>query len=123
MRLVVEGETELRLVTSDGAGLEIESAVPGIGFSPLHMLAGSLATCTLSVLAGWAVQVGIPIDDLEIRVTWDYVPDPHRVGAYDMEIHWPGLPPNRREAALRVARACTVEHTLRHPPEIRAEIV
>jgi len=50
------------------------------------------------------------------------VDGPFRVGRYVLAIRWPGLPPERREAALRVARQCTVEHTLTHPPQIETRI-
>ncbi|HEY8469731.1 MAG TPA: OsmC family protein [Longimicrobiales bacterium] len=121
MRLILEGEQRLRL-QADGAGLEVESAEPGLQFSPLHMLAASLATCTVAVLVGWAERSRIPWHDLAIELTWTYVEDPYRVGRYDMTVLWPGLPPERQAAALRVAQHCTVEHTLRHPPEIQTRI-
>lgn len=117
MRLILEGERRLRL-TPHGATLEIESADPDVHFSPLHMLAGSLATCTLAVLAGWAREAGIEIEELELTLAWEYVDEPYRVGRYDMAIRWPTLPENRTSAAQRVARHCTVEHTLTHPPDI-----
>ena len=123
MRLIIEGEQRIRLLAmANGAELNVETAGPGLDFSPLHMLAASLATCTLSVLAGWAIQVGVSLDDLEIELDWDYVDDPYRVGTYDMRLRWPDLPEKRRTAALRVAEHCTVEHTLRHPPEIRTTL-
>jgi uncharacterized OsmC-like protein len=121
MRLILEGEQRLRL-QADGAGLEVESAEPGLEFSPLHMLAASLATCTVAVLASWAERSRIPWHDLAIELTWTYVEDPYRVGRYDMVVRWPGLPAERQAAALRVAQHCTVEHTLRHPPEIQTRI-
>lgn len=117
MRIILEGERRIRLQVS-GAGLDIESVDPAVQFSPLHMLAGSLATCTLSVLAAWAQSARLPLDDLEIELAWEYVPDPYRVGNYEMMIRWPSLPEARRTAALRAARHCTVEHTLTHPPTI-----
>lgn len=122
MRLILEGEQRLRLQV-DGAGLDVQSAEPGLSFSPLHMLAASLATCTAAVLVGWAQRARIPWEDLAIELEWEYVEDPYRVGRYDMTLHWPGLPPEREDAALRVARHCTVEHTLRHPPAIDARVV
>jgi len=121
MRILLEGEQQLR-VQAVGAGLEVESVRDNIDFSPLHMLAASFATCTLSVLATWAMQASIDFDGLEIATRWDYVEDPYRVGRYDLDILWPGLPENRRDAALRTARHCTVEHTLTHPPTIEMRL-
>lgn len=122
MRLVLEGEKRIRLEAVGGAALEIESGEAGVDFSPLHMLAGSLATCTLAVLESWALQAGLDSSGLEITIDWEYVEDPYRVGRYDMGIRWPKLPEARRPAALRVAEHCTVEHTLTHSPTIEARI-
>ena len=101
-----------------GHGLQVDTAATGVDFSPLHMLAASLATCTVAVLASWATQADLEMADLEIAIDWEYVDDPYRVGRYDMTVRWPSLPDARRTAAARVARHCTVEHTLTHPPEI-----
>lgn len=121
MRILLEGEQRIRVQVA-GAGLTVESARDDVDFSPLHMLAASLATCTLSVLATWAAQADLEFDGLEIETRWDYVDAPYRVGRFDLEIRWPGLPANRRDAALRAARHCTVEHTLTHPPEIEITV-
>lgn len=122
MRIIISSETRILVQLVGDAELEIESESPELHFSPLHMLAASLATCTLSVLLSWALQAGHDFDDLEIGLSWEYVEDPYRVGLYEMEVRWPSLPADRREAALRVARHCTVEHTLTVPPEIRVAV-
>ena len=121
MRLILEGGQRIRL-QGTGAGLEIESADPAVQFSPLHMLAASLATCTFSVLVGWAHQARLDVTGLEIGLEWEYYENPFRVGRYEMTVRWPGLPEERRTAALRVAEHCTVEQTLRIPPEIELRI-
>lgn len=113
MKLILQGEREIRLQAA-GDELEIESPDPSVHFSPLHMLAASLATCTMSVLVGWAGQAQIDVAGLEIGLEWEYVEDPYRVGGYRMTIDWPGLPEPRRAAALRAAHQCTVENTLQH---------
>lgn len=117
MRILLDGERSLR-VQAAGPGLEVESTDPAVDFSPLHMLAASLATCTLAVLTNWAMQARHDLADLEVSIDWEYVEDPYRVGRYTLVLDWPTLPEDRRAAALRVARHCTVEHTLEHPPAI-----
>jgi len=117
MRILLDAEQAIR-VQAAGFGLEIESTDPAVTFSPLHMLAASLATCTIAVLASWAAQAGIGMEGLEIALEWEYVDDPYRVGSFTMTLDWPELPEQRRDAALRVASHCTVEHTLQHPPTI-----
>jgi uncharacterized OsmC-like protein len=121
MRVIVTGEEAIR-VGAGGEGLEIELATPGLYFSPLHMLAASLAGCTLAVLHSWAMQGDLSTAGLEVALAWEYVENPFRVGRYDLTLHWPGLPEGRRAAARRVAEHCTVENTLRVPPEIRTEV-
>lgn len=121
MRVILVGETEIRVQAAGGV-LEVEAATPELHFSPLHMLAAALAGCTLSVLQGWGMQTELSIDDLEIGLGWEYLEDPYRVGSYDLAVHWPSLPDIRREAALRVAEHCTVEHTLTVPPKIQTTI-
>jgi uncharacterized OsmC-like protein len=119
MRIILEGETRIRVLPT-GPGLEVETAEDAgpVDFSPLHMLAASLATCTASVLLSWAMQTRLAFEDLELDLSWEYVDNPYRVGRYDLTLVWPSLPEDRHEAAIRAARHCTVEHTLSVPPEI-----
>lgn len=120
MEVEVRGETEL-VVRAAGGGLSVREGDGG-HFGPLPMLAASLGTCTLSVLLSWAENAGLDPSGLEVVVGWEYVDDPYRVGSYDQEIRWPGLPEDRRTAARRVADQCTVHHTLEHPPEMATRV-
>jgi uncharacterized OsmC-like protein len=108
-----------RIRMDGGPGpLSVEAESAETSYSPFHMLASALATCTLSVLHAWAANAKLPADDLAVEVGWSFVEDPHRVGSLALDIDWPGLPENRRAAAQRVADLCTVKVTLHHPPEI-----
>ncbi len=120
MEIEVRDETELA-VTAAAGGLSVREGEGG-HFGPLPMLAASLGTCTLSVLLSWAENVGLDASDLEVVVRWEYVEDPYRVGSFDQEIRWPGLPEERWTAARRVADQCTVHHTLEHPPEMATRV-
>lgn len=121
MEITVLGETEL-VVTSSGAGLTVREEEAG-SFGPLPMMAASLGTCTLSVLLSWADNADLDPSGLEVVVRWEYVDDPYRVGSYEQEIRWPGLPEDRHSAARRVADQCTVHNTLEHPPEMTTRVV
>ncbi len=110
MRIVLESDSSIRLLDGD-AGLVVDGGA-GVGLSPLHLLAASLATCTRSVLDGWAREVGLPTEALEIRVEWDLGCDPVQVSALRLDVDWPGLPAPREAAARRVAGHCTIHHTL-----------
>ena len=98
--------------------MTIEAESADMTYSPFHMLASSLATCTYSVLGSWATNAKLPADDLAIEVGWSFAEEPHRVGKMEIDIQWPSLPENRRAAAARVADLCTVKVTLKQPPEV-----
>lgn len=121
MEIVVRGETEL-VVTNAGGGLSVREDEGG-RFGPLPMMAASLGTCTLSVLLSWAENADLDPSELKVVVRWEYVDDPYRVGSYEQEIRWPGLPEDRHAAARKVADQCTVHHTLEHPPEMSTRVV
>jgi uncharacterized OsmC-like protein len=111
--------SDARIRMDGGAGpMTIEAESAEMSYGPFHMLASSLATCTLSVLHAWATHAKLPADDLAVEVGWSFVEAPHRVGSLTLDIEWPSLPDNRRAAAQRVADLCTVKVTLHHPPEI-----
>ena len=117
MKLLLLSDDAIRLEPIAGP-MTIEAATAEQTYSPFHMLASGLATCTFSVLHSWATHAKIGIEDLAIEVRWTFAEEPHRVGAIDVRLDWPSLPPARGAAARRVAELCTVHATLMHPPTI-----
>ena len=117
MKILLVSEDRIRLEGKAGP-MTIEADSPETQYSPFHMLASSVATCTFSVLASWATHAQIPIDDLAVEVGWSFAEDPHRVGTMDVELDWPSLPEQRRAAATRAAALCTVSRTLENPPHL-----
>lgn len=121
MKITLLSDDRIRL--DGGAGpMSIEAESAETSYSPFHMLASAVATCTLSVLHAWAANARIPAEGLAIEVGWSFVEDPHRVGTMTVDIDWPGLPENRRNAAQRVADLCTVKVTMKHPPEFVTQV-
>lgn len=115
--------TDERIRLEDAAGpLTIEADSAEKQYSPFHMMASGLAVCTYSVLASWAVNAKLPIEDLALEVGWSFADEPHRVGRYEVVIDWPSLPEARRATAARAAALCTVKKTLEHPPEIDLQV-
>ena len=90
-------------------------------YSPFHMLASSLATCTFSVMYSWATHADLRSDDLAIEVRWTFAEDPQRVGTMTLTFEWPSLPERRLAAAKRVAEMCSIHATLKHPPQVGIE--
>ena len=117
MKITLLSDDAIRLDPVPGA-LTIEAQSAEMGYSPFHMLASSLATCTMSVLLSWATHAKLSSDDLSLEVRWTFADDPHRVGNITVTFTWPSLPAARIEAAKRVAAMCTVHATLMHPPTI-----
>ncbi|MGZ8379120.1 MAG: OsmC family protein [Gemmatirosa sp.] len=117
MKLTLLAEDRVRYELTTGP-LTVDAPTVDTIFSPFHMLGGSLAACTYSVLASWAGNAKLDFTDLVIEVSWVFAEQPHRVGAMSIDLRWPSLPPQRREAARRAANLCTVHHTLEHPPTL-----
>ena len=121
MKITLLSDERIRLDGRAGP-LSVEAESAEMQYSPFHMLASSLATCTYSVLASWGTHARLPIDDLAIEVGWTFAEDPHRVGSIDMDVIWPSLPQERRNAAMRAAGLCTVTKTLETPPRVAVEV-
>jgi uncharacterized OsmC-like protein len=117
MKITLLSDDAIRLEPVPGA-LTVEASSAEMSYSPFHMLASGLATCTFSVLYSWATHAKIPIDDLALEVRWRFGEDPHRVSDLNVTFDWPSLPANRVAAAKRVSEMCTIHATLMHPPRI-----
>jgi uncharacterized OsmC-like protein len=115
--------TDERIRLEGGAGpLSVEAESAETTYSPFHMLASGLATCTYSVLASWGTHAKLGVDDLAVEVGWTFAEEPHRVGTMELQIDWPSLPEARRNAATRAAALCTIHATLHHPPAITTTV-
>lgn len=121
MKIILLSDERIRLDGSPGP-LTIEAESAEMQYSPFHMLASAVATCTFSVLASWASHADLPVTDLVVEVGWSFVENPHRVGRMEVELVWPSLPEGRRAAAQRAAALCTVSRTLEHPPEMAVQV-
>ncbi len=121
MKITLLSDDRIRLDGRAGP-LAVEADSAEMQYSPFHMLASGLATCTYSVLASWGTHAKLPIDDIAIEVGWTFAEDPHRVGSMDVDVIWPSLPEERRNAAVRAAGLCTIKKTLETPPQVAVEV-
>lgn len=117
MKITLTSEESILLEPLPGS-LTIEAESADMQYSPFHMLASALATCTFSVLHSWASNAGVAWEDLSIAVKWSFAEKPHRVGSMDVELKWPSLPAERTTVALRASQLCAVHATLSHSPKI-----
>lgn len=118
MKITLTSEDSILLEPAQGP-LTIEAEEAETEYSPFHMLASGLASCTFSVLHSWASNAGIGWKDLSISVSWTFADRPHRIGSMDVNLKWPSLPEDRANAALRASQLCAVHATLTHPSEIK----
>jgi uncharacterized OsmC-like protein len=121
VRITLLAEDRLRMDARPGP-LSVEADSPETQYSPFHMLASGLASCTLSVLVAWGSHAGLPSDDLEVEVGWTFAEDPHRIDRMELTLRWPSLPAARHDAAIRAAGLCTIKKTLEQPPEVVVEV-
>ena len=121
MKIILLSDDAIRLEPIPGP-MTIEALSAEQSYSPFHMLASGLATCTFSVMHAWATHASLAVDDLAVEVHWTFADDPHRVDTMNVTFEWPSLPPTRHAAARRVAEMCTIHATLLHPPTITIEL-
>ena len=121
MKITLLADDRIRIEDGGGA-MTVEAESAATTYSPFHMAASGLATCTFSVLASWGANAGIGANDLAIEVAWSFADRPRRVGSYRMILDWPSLPENRRRAAERAVEVCPIHATLTHPPDISVEV-
>lgn len=117
MKITLLADDMIRLEPTPGP-LTIEAESAEMQYSPFHMLASGLASCTFSVMHSWATHANLSVDDLALEVHWQFADEPHRVSDMAVIFDWPSLPANRLAAAKRVAELCTVHATLMHSPSI-----
>jgi uncharacterized OsmC-like protein len=93
------------------------------GMTPIELLNASLASCA-AFYAVTFLERRIPdLTGLEVRSSWQYSEDPHRVGTIHLTIVSPHvLLESRRKGLLRTVEHCTVENTLKHTPKIHIDI-
>jgi uncharacterized OsmC-like protein len=121
VKIILAAEDRIRLEPVAGP-MTIEAERADAQFSPFHMVAAGLATCVFSVLASWAGHSATEVDDLAVEVSWTFADRPHRVAGYRLELHWPSLPPARRDGALRAAALCPIHRTLEGRTAVEAAI-
>jgi uncharacterized OsmC-like protein len=120
VKITLLSDDAIRLTPEPGP-MTIEAQSVEQTYSPFHMLASSLATCTFSVMHSWATHADLKSDDLAIEVRWTFADEPHRVDEMTLTFDWPSLPERRLAAARRVAEMCTVHATLKQPPQVSIE--
>ena len=109
------------------SGVEIRTAAPvdnngdGSSFSPTDLLAVSLGTCMVTVMAIYAERHGLPFAGTSFVLEKHMRADPRRVDAIPVTVRMPAaLTAEQRERLEHIALTCPVHRSLL--PEITREI-
>ena len=109
------------------SGVEIRTAAPvdnngdGSSFSPTDLLAVSLGTCMVTVMAIYAERHGLPFAGTSFVLEKHMRADPRRVEAIPVTVRMPAaLTAEQRERLEHIALTCPVHRSLL--PEITREI-
>jgi putative redox protein len=123
-----EGDLHCRL-RHRPSGAEIVTDAPvdnhgkGEAFAPTDLLAASLGSCMLTIMAIHARRHEMDLKGSRVRVRKEMIADPiRRVRRMEVVFDLPGhVDPARRPALEEAARACPVERSLH--PDVKVEIL
>ena len=87
--------------------------------TPTELFLASLAGCVGFYAERYLRRHGLATEGLVVACDWSWARDPLRVGAVEITVQAPGLPPEREEAFRRVVEQCPIHNTLRQPPHVR----
>ncbi len=123
--IVYEGSLHCQL-THGPSGKVIHTDAPtdnmgkGEAFSPTDLLAASLGSCMMTVMAIYAHRQHLELAGTRIEVLKEMVTQPvRRVGKVTVAFKMPaGLPLDQRAPLERAALACPVHKSLNHDVEV-----
>lgn len=93
------------------------------GPTPVDLLAGSLGTCIAFYIARWCKEAKVSCEGFQIKVDYVHDRETHCVPVLGVEVFMPaGFPEERKNALLKVAKACTVHNTLCQIPELDVSV-
>lgn len=92
--------------------------------SPLELLNAALGGCVALYAHQFCLARGIDPTGLEVSVGTGFVPQPKRIGSFDVTVQLPaGFPEEYRAAMERAVRTCPVHNTLTHLPALAISLV
>jgi uncharacterized OsmC-like protein len=95
----------------------------GAGFTPAELVGAALGACIGIMVQGYCDACAPGAGDVEASLTVELADEPHRIGAFVVDVELPeGIPEVRKEAVRRVIEKCVIHETLRNPPEVDVDI-
>jgi len=91
---------------------------------PVELLSASLASCVGIYVVDYLKRNELKAEGLTVDITSTDARNPFRIGAFQLQVNVPTtLTERQRISVERLAKSCTVHHTLEHPPEMKIDIV
>ncbi|MBI5210601.1 MAG: OsmC family protein [Elusimicrobia bacterium] len=114
---LVHGPTGERVVTD----LPADNGGKGRGFSPTDLMAASLASCILTIMAKAVEADGTDLKGASIKVVKHMKDKPRMIGSFALKLELPaGLSEKSRTKLLACVAACPVHRSLH--PDIKVEL-
>ena len=93
------------------------------GMTPVELFIASLSACAAHYAQLFLKRRIRDLKGLEIISTWQFLENPHRVGAITLTIVPPrSLTEQEKTGLLKSIEQCTIENTLKHQAEIKIDI-
>lgn len=132
MTSAVEYEGELRTVCThlrSGNSFETDAPVDNNGkgerFSPTDLMATSLATCMITVMAIKARSMGFDLNGVKIEVEKIMKADPRRVGGINLFFHIPdhlkGVDEKTKQILKHTGNTCPVQKSIHPDIEVKVD--
>ncbi len=87
--------------------------------SPVELLAGALGVCVGMMTYTYCSSHNLPSEGIELSVVPTLADKPKRIEALTVDLSLPeGVPEEKMDAILRVAKACVIHNTLQNKPNI-----
>lgn len=100
-----------------------ENGGGGSAPAPYDLFLASIATCAGIYVLSFLQKRGLAADGAGLTARFHRDPDAHRLSKVEIEIRLPpGFPAKYREAIVRAAEQCTVERTIKDPPEFVTKV-
>ena len=94
-----------------------------LGMTPPEVMAGSMASCIGFYVAKYCEQAKIDTAGLSVSCDWTVGGSPKHMQSFDLNIHLPAVPENRRKAIEKVAASCLIHATLAQQPEVHISLL
>ena len=92
--------------------------------TPTELLIASLASCVAFYARRYLARHDLPTTGLQVDADFTMAKRPARVAGVTIRVTIPdGIPEQKREALLAVARHCTVHNTLMSSPDVSVDLI